>query len=148
MDGLLGSGRTTSGCARVATALTIPSCHGDPSPVVVGAATTVVEFTCNVDVFTKSYSFVYPINIIVLGKFLAPIAAGIAASITLALIHRLAIRESGELRPLDCVECGYDLTANVSGRCPECGKPIPAEQRAHLEKTTSDDAKRSNHNRC
>jgi hypothetical protein len=23
-----------------------------------------------------------------------------------------------------CVECGYDLTGNVSGRCPECGTPI------------------------
>jgi hypothetical protein len=25
-----------------------------------------------------------------------------------------------------CVQCGYDLTANVSGRCPECGTAIPA----------------------
>jgi len=23
-----------------------------------------------------------------------------------------------------CVKCGYDLTANVSGTCPECGTPI------------------------
>ena len=23
-----------------------------------------------------------------------------------------------------CVRCGYDLTANVSGVCPECGKRI------------------------
>ncbi len=23
-----------------------------------------------------------------------------------------------------CVKCGYDLTGNVSGRCPECGRPI------------------------
>lgn len=22
-----------------------------------------------------------------------------------------------------CMECGYNLTGNVSGRCPECGKP-------------------------
>jgi hypothetical protein len=22
-----------------------------------------------------------------------------------------------------CVHCGYDLTGNVSGRCPECGEP-------------------------
>jgi hypothetical protein len=24
----------------------------------------------------------------------------------------------------DCCECGYDLTGNISGRCPECGTPI------------------------
>ena len=25
-----------------------------------------------------------------------------------------------------CTTCGYDLTANVSGRCPECGTPVEA----------------------
>ena len=24
-----------------------------------------------------------------------------------------------------CVSCGYDLRGNVSGRCPECGTPVP-----------------------
>ena len=24
-----------------------------------------------------------------------------------------------------CINCGYNLTGNVSGVCPECGKPIP-----------------------
>ena len=32
--------------------------------------------------------------------------------------HRRRRREKGL-----CVECGYDLTANVSGVCPECGQP-------------------------
>jgi hypothetical protein len=27
------------------------------------------------------------------------------------------------LGPQHCRECGYDLTGNVSGRCPECGTP-------------------------
>ncbi len=27
-------------------------------------------------------------------------------------------------RPGFCVQCGYDLTGNVSGRCPECGTPV------------------------
>ncbi len=27
--------------------------------------------------------------------------------------------------PGHCGKCGYDLTANVSGVCPECGSPIP-----------------------
>lgn len=25
-----------------------------------------------------------------------------------------------------CRNCGYDLTGNISGRCPECGEPTPA----------------------
>ncbi len=25
-----------------------------------------------------------------------------------------------------CRHCGYDLTGNVSGRCPECGEPVEA----------------------
>ena len=30
--------------------------------------------------------------------------------------------------PGHCQHCGYDLTGNVSGRCPECGADIPARQ--------------------
>ncbi len=26
--------------------------------------------------------------------------------------------------PFHCRECGYNLTGNRSGRCPECGEPI------------------------
>jgi hypothetical protein len=26
-----------------------------------------------------------------------------------------------------CLHCGYDLTGNVSGRCPECGTPCPPQ---------------------
>lgn len=29
-------------------------------------------------------------------------------------------------RPGTCKRCGYDLTGNVSGRCPECGTPVGA----------------------
>ena len=28
-------------------------------------------------------------------------------------------------RHAHCVKCGYDLTGNLSGRCPECGTPVP-----------------------
>ena len=33
-------------------------------------------------------------------------------------------RDRGRIRPGHCQHCGYDLTGNVSGRCPECGKPV------------------------
>ncbi len=29
--------------------------------------------------------------------------------------------------PCACRRCGYDLTGNVSGRCPECGSAVPPE---------------------
>ena len=32
--------------------------------------------------------------------------------------------------PLDCRACGYNLTGNVSGKCPECGEPCDAEMSA------------------
>jgi hypothetical protein len=38
-----------------------------------------------------------------------------------ALFRRLIRRRPG---PGMCVNCGYNLTGNVSGVCPECGKPI------------------------
>lgn len=41
------------------------------------------------------------------------------------LLHR----DLNRPRPGTCERCGYDLTGNVSGRCPECGKDIPKETR-------------------
>jgi len=38
----------------------------------------------------------------------------------------LLIRDLRRQRPLhECARCGYDLTGNVSGRCPECGADTP-----------------------
>jgi hypothetical protein len=37
-----------------------------------------------------------------------------------------------------CVECGYDLTGNVSGRCPECGQAVGEDARRHTRSTTED----------
>lgn len=33
-------------------------------------------------------------------------------------------REMVERGMLVCVHCGYDLTGNISGICPECGTPV------------------------
>ena len=31
-----------------------------------------------------------------------------------------------------CLDCGYNLTGNVSAICPECGQPIPETQKNSL----------------
>ena len=38
----------------------------------------------------------------------------------------IAWRYTRRLLKGHCRQCGYDLTGNVSGRCPECGSPIRA----------------------
>ena len=40
---------------------------------------------------------------------------------------RLARRINSESRPGHC-ECGYDLTGNVTGVCPECGTSVTLNQ--------------------
>jgi hypothetical protein len=39
----------------------------------------------------------------------------------------LFLRRKKHYPPGHCQKCGYDLTGNVSGRCPECGTPIERE---------------------
>lgn len=34
------------------------------------------------------------------------------------------LRRQRRARLKQCLECGYDLTGNVSGVCPECGTPV------------------------
>jgi hypothetical protein len=34
-----------------------------------------------------------------------------------------------------CGRCGYDLTGNISGACPECGWHLPQELRDRLEQS-------------
>ncbi len=43
-----------------------------------------------------------------------------------AVLTLLAWRWKRRTPPGTCRSCGYDLTGNVSGRCPECGTPTNA----------------------
>ena len=52
-----------------------------------------------------------------------PALIGAMAGITLGVTARGATRIMRKLTPGTCPQCGYDLTGNVSGRCPECGAP-------------------------
>jgi hypothetical protein len=40
-------------------------------------------------------------------------------------------RFGGRVRDGKCKKCGYDLTGNVSGRCPECAEVVPQTQPQH-----------------
>lgn len=47
----------------------------------------------------------------------------VAVAVSTAFLWRRALQRP----PLGhCQKCGYNLTGNVSGRCPECGAPVPA----------------------
>ena len=39
----------------------------------------------------------------------------------------LFYRDRKRIPPSHCQKCGYNLTWNTSGRCPECGDPIPEQ---------------------
>lgn len=53
--------------------------------------------------------------------FGAPLFGVLLASVWTRFRNRLFDRQPGA----HCRECGYDLTGNTSGRCPECGGAIP-----------------------
>ena len=45
--------------------------------------------------------------------------AGVIAFVVGVVVNHLR----GRHPPGHCQQCGYNLTGNVSGKCPECGKP-------------------------
>lgn len=45
-----------------------------------------------------------------------------------ALVTRRSRRRRQRRKRGLCVECGYNLTGNVSGRCPECGSSCPPDE--------------------
>jgi len=50
------------------------------------------------------------------------IVIGIPASWVLLLVFCMRKRQRSHL----CISCSYDLTANTTGTCPECGQAIAA----------------------
>ncbi len=48
-----------------------------------------------------------------------------AAMLPFLLIPPVRSWRRRRTRPGTCSKCGYDLTGNVSGRCPECGEVVP-----------------------
>lgn len=78
---------------------------------------------------------------------LDPVAlSGLAIGVALPLLSSaigaaglvfLSARIDRALRPEPhCRKCGYNLTGNVSGACPECGQAITQERARHVGKET------------
>ena len=53
---------------------------------------------------------------------IALFVAGLAAPLAVIVIL-ISARRSRSSRA-ECPRCGYNLTGNRSGRCPECGRPL------------------------
>jgi hypothetical protein len=68
---------------------------------------------CAAWVFSPTLLFAYG-EALVLPAVISAVAMGCS----------LALLRKPEFPPGYCRECGYDLTGNVSGVCPECGTPI------------------------
>lgn len=52
------------------------------------------------------------------------LALGVGLVIVAVVALRLSPRGPLPYQPGHCAGCGYDLTGNVSGRCPECGHAV------------------------
>ena len=70
-------------------------------------------------------------DLLMVFAFIGVCCAG-AVLATWVVLRGLRVLSDGRLReprpkhPLGhCLDCGYNLTGNVSGICPECGTPVP-----------------------
>jgi len=74
-----------------------------------------------------------------LGEYRAPMFARfpIWLVVVLSTVGGLLLRRVAKhRRPGHCHSCGYDLTGNTSGKCPECGEPVPARLREQSSDNT------------
>ncbi|HRS26909.1 MAG: hypothetical protein KBH81_02265 [Phycisphaerae bacterium] len=49
------------------------------------------------------------------------VLAAPAVGVLVGVVARCCERRRRRVTPIACNNCGYDLTGNTSGRCPECG---------------------------
>jgi rRNA maturation protein Nop10 len=60
--------------------------------------------------------------------FAIPLNVGVAIVVYEATVEwRKAALRAWRTSFMKCAECGYDLTGNLSGRCPECGTQLPSK---------------------
>ena len=65
--------------------------------------------------------------------------AVMGACLIAILLITLLFRPPKPIPPGHCTRCGYDLTGNRSGLCPECGSPIPPSPMKPAEDAESEE---------
>ena len=60
-------------------------------------------------------------------RFLFPFALVVVACLIRPFYLRHSLRQQQRELRGDCLACGYDLTGNTSGVCPECGTAVTKE---------------------
>ena len=87
----------------------------------------IADHSLGPDVVSKKYSVVlsyamFPIWVVTILFFAWPSVA----------LWRGPLRRHWRRKRAQCLCCGYNLTGNTSGICPECGTPIPDEIKEKL----------------
>ena len=92
-------------------------------------------FILGAGLFIPSVLLADELNIVLLAPYglrVSPLLVYIMACVCVQTLFGIALRRSvmqhvrkqlNELGLPVCMLCGYDLTGNVSGTCPECGQP-------------------------
>lgn len=82
----------------------------------------IVGFLCGIELYGTRDNPMLPRGVLAVGGVMLGLAAGI---VVLVPIYRLAMRPTiWAVAPHLCASCGYNLTSNTSGICPECGQPV------------------------
>ncbi len=92
-----------------------------------GLANTVGAFVDGSANFLKAIGLPAGVAVALMGVLVASFAGttlDTACRLQRYVVQELASTFVQRRGPRDCVQCGYDLTDNVSGRCPECGAEI------------------------
>jgi hypothetical protein len=66
----------------------------------------------------------HSVDAVVLAVVITLFVAGLAAPLAVLII--LTISRRSKWSRSECPRCGYDLTGNRSGGCPECGRLLDA----------------------
>jgi len=91
---------------------------------------------CAIAEIFSGVALVFAVSCVVAGLLASDVCLTLPmAGVALLLSIRVLIMATARPYVVDprlCDACGYNLAANVSGVCPECGTPIPDAQRAAL----------------
>ncbi|MCC6679645.1 MAG: carbon starvation protein A [Phycisphaeraceae bacterium] len=95
-----------------------------------GLAQTVGAFVDGSANFLKSIGIPSGVAVALMGVLVASFAGttlDTACRLQRYVVQELAAACLPQRGPRDCAQCGYDLTGNVTGKCPECGWQIDAQ---------------------